>query len=108
MATFNWLVASMPSYSENNEQSNVVFQVNWECHAQEGDFNQYKATSAGSVPVTYIAGSSFTPYDQLTQEQVWGWINPSIDRTAIEADLQAMIDEQKTPTVTTPTLPWSN
>ena len=111
MTTFNWLIISMPSYPQEGGQTDVVFQVNWQCQAQEKSVDlltTYSATSAGSVPVTYTAGSPFTPYDQLTQEQVWGWINPSIDRPEIEANLQAMIDAQKNPPVVTPPLPWSN
>ena len=95
----------MPSYSQIDGQTDVVFQVNWSCGAYE---DRLSATTAGSVPVTYTAGSPYTPYDQLTQEQVWGWINPSIDRPEIEANLQVMIDAQKTPEVVTPPLPWSN
>ena len=95
----------MPSYSQIDGQTDVVFEVNWNCQAQDGS---YSALSVGSVPVTYTAGSPFTPYADLTQNQVWGWINPSIDRPAIEANLQTMIDAQKTPIVVTPPLPWSN
>ena len=105
MTTFNWQIVSMPAYSQIDGQSDVVFEVNWQCQAQDG---AYSATSAGAVPVTYIAGSPFTPYADLTQEQVWGWVNPQIDRPEIEANLQALIDAQKTPSVVTPPLPWSN
>lgn len=94
MTTYNWQITSMPAYSQIDGESDVVFQVNWSCNATE---DKLSASSVGSVPVTYTAGSPFTPYDQLTQEQVWGWINPSIDRQEIEANLQAMIDAQKTP-----------
>ena len=105
MTTFNWKIVSMPAYPQAEGQTDVVFQVNWQCNAQDGE---YQANSIGSVPVTYIAGSSYTPYSDLTQEQVWGWVDPQIDRPAIEANLQALIDAQKTPTVVTPPLPWSN
>ena len=104
MTNFNWQINSMPAYFQIDGQSDVVFEVNWQCQAQDGE---YSALSAGSIPVTYTAGTSFTPYDQLTQEQVWGWINPSIDRPEIEANLQSMIDEQKNPPVVTPPLPWA-
>lgn len=104
MTLFNWKIISLPSYSQIDGQTDVVFQVNWQCRAQD---DAYSAVSAGTVPVTYTAGSPFTPYDQLTQEQVWGWINPSIDRPEIEANLQKMIDEQKAPAVVTPPLPWN-
>jgi hypothetical protein len=104
MTVFNWQIVSMPSYPQADGQTDVVFQVNWQCQAQDGPYN---ALSAGSTSVTYTAGSPFTPYDQLTQDQVWGWINPSIDRPEVEANLQALIDAQKNPTVVTPPLPWA-
>lgn len=106
MTTFQWNIVSMPAYSQIDGQSDVVFEVNWSCQAMDGKM-PLNAVTAGSVSVPYVAGSQFTPYDQLTQEQVWGWINPSIDRPAVEANLQAMIDEQKNPPVVTPPLPWA-
>ena len=105
MTTFTWTIQAMPAYAQIDGQSDVVFEVNWQCNAND---EGYSANSFGTVPVTYAAGTPFTPYDQLTQEQVWGWINPSIDRPEIEANLQAMIDAQKSPPVVTPPLPWSN
>jgi hypothetical protein len=105
MTTYNWQIVSMPSYSQIDGQSDVVFQVNWSCFAVDGN---YSAQTTGSVPVTYTAGTPFTPYNQLTQDQVWGWINPSIDRPDVEANLQALIDAQKNPQTVTPPLPWSN
>jgi hypothetical protein len=105
MTSFNWLINSMPAYAEIDGETDVVFQVNWECQAQEDTFN---ATTAGSVSVAYTAGSPFTSYADLTQEQVWGWVNPQIDRPEIEANLQTLIDAQKNPPIVTPPLPWSN
>jgi hypothetical protein len=105
MTTFNWSIQSMPAYPQEAGQTDVVFQVNWRCSAND---NGYSANSYGSVPVTYTAGSPFTLYADLTQDQVWGWINPSIDRPEIETNLQTLIDAQKNPTVVTPPLPWSN
>ncbi len=111
---FTWSIESMPAYPQAEGETDVVFQVNWQCSAQE--FlgangvevpSQYQAHTFGSVPVTYTAGLPYTPYADLTQEQVWGWIDPSIDRPEVEANLQAMIDAQKNPTVVTPPLPWT-
>lgn len=104
MTLFNWKIISMPAYSQIDGQADVVFEVNWQCQAQDSGFS---ANSFGTVPVTYTAGTPFTPYADLTQDQVWGWINPSIDRPEIEANLQKMIDEQKAPAVVTPPLPWN-
>ena len=53
-------------------------------------------------------GGSFTPYDQLTQEQVlgWCWAN-GVDKDATEAVVQEAIDSQINPTVIQPPLPWA-
>ena len=105
MTIFNWQITSMPAYPQVEGQTDVVFQVNWQCNAQD---DGYQANSVGSVPVTYVAGTPYTPYADLTQDQVWGWVNPQIDRSEIETNLQALIDAQKNPPVVTPPLPWSN
>ena len=105
MATvYTWSIINLPSYPQAEGETDVVFEVNWQCNANDGT---YQANSFGTVPVTYEAGTPFTPYDQLTEEQVWGWVDPQIDRTEIEANLQSLIDQQANPAVVTPPLPWS-
>ena len=104
MTTFTWTIQSMPAYAQIDGQSDVVFEVNWQCNAND---NGYSANAFGSVSVTYTAGSPFTPYAGITQEQAWGWVNPQIDRPAIETSLQASIEEQKNPPVIELPLPWT-
>lgn len=103
MTQFNWIIVSISAYPQADGETDVVFQVNWQCQAISEDG---AANTFGSVNVAYTEGSPFTPYNQLTQEQVWGWVNPQIDRTAIQADLQTQIDAQNNPSVINPTLPW--
>lgn len=103
MTKFKWQIISMPTYSQINGQSNIVFEVNWKCLAQNGTIT---STSYGTVPVSYTTASSFTPYDQLTQEQVWEWVNPNIDHSEIELNLQNMIDSQKNTLVSHMALPF--
>lgn len=115
MTTYTWTIINLPAYASIDGQTDVVFEVNWSCLATtpstvvgEVYTPSYSAVYSGNTAVTYVAGQPFTPYSQLTQEQVWGWVNPTIDRTAIEADLQAQIDAQMNPPIVTPPLPWSN
>ena len=115
MTTYTWTIKNLPAYASIDGQTNVVFEVNWQCFAFTPDSivgdvytPSYSAIYVGNTTVTYVAGQPFTPYNQLTQDQIWGWINPSINRTEIEANLQTMIDAQKAPKTVTPPLPWSN
>jgi len=114
MTTYTWTIKNLPAYASIDGQSNVVFEVNWQCFAVTpvsivGDVYtpSYSAIYVGNTSVTYVAGQPFTPYNQLTQEQIWSWIDPTIDRTAIETGLQEQIDIQKNPPIVTPPLPWS-
>mgnify|MGYP003991405825 CR=1 FL=1 len=48
----------------------------------------------------------YIPFDELTEAQVIGWVEVELDVPAIEASLQARIDEEVTPT-TASGMPWS-
>ena len=50
-------------------------------------------------------GEPVTPYENLTQETVLGWIWESVDKAATEAAVQAKIDLQKNP-VSATGVPW--
>ena len=67
----------------------------------------YSATNYGTCGFTYDASSpDFTPYDDLTEEQVLGWCwNDGVDKDATEASLAANINDQKNPT-TADGVPW--
>ena len=67
----------------------------------------YSASSYGTCGFTYDPSSpDFTPYDQLTQDQVLGWCwNDGVDKDATEASLAANINDQKNPT-TADGVPW--
>jgi len=67
----------------------------------------YNAKRYDTCGFTYDASSpDFTPYDQLTQDQVLGWCwENGVDKDAIEASLAANINDQKNPT-TADGVPW--
>lgn len=90
-------------------QTTVVVRVAWEYSATDGT---YVATMKCPVPtvVTYTAGSPFTPYDQLTKEQVASWVLASWSFQELVAN-QRMLDDniaaQKASAVVAPPVPWA-
>jgi hypothetical protein len=49
----------------------------------------------------------FTPYNQLTKDQVLGWIWANgVDKDATEAAVEGQIENQKNPPIVSPKLPW--
>jgi hypothetical protein len=109
MIQFIWKIIKLTYYSEKYEQENVIFEVEWECIAQDVNadgFINFNANSAGTVSVNYNQNTPFIPYEQITEEEVWNWINPNINREEIQSNLQKMIEEQKNLNVKTSTSPW--
>ncbi len=54
-----------------------------------------------------MQGEAFTPYADLTQEQVLGWIWANgVDKDATEAAVEQQIENQKNPPIVSPKLPW--
>ena len=69
--SYAWAVNSMTAYPEYAGETDVVFSISWVLSATDGTYN---AATYGSVDTTYVAGSPFTPYDQLSLDQVNGWV----------------------------------
>ena len=108
-ATITWTVTQMDCYPQADGETDVVFTVHWTCSGvqTEGE-TSYSGSVYSTTGVTYEAGTPYTPYADLTQEQVLGWIWANgVDKTATEAAVQQQIDNQINPPVVTPPLPWS-
>ena len=73
--------------------------AHWRCDATDGEH------SAGVYGSSGFTGELITPYEDLTQEQVLGWVSKSVDKKATEANVLAQIEAQKNP-VTATGLPW--
>jgi len=105
--TNTWSVVQMDAYPELDGQTDVVFSVHWTLVGTDGTYN---GSVYGSVGVTLDEGASFTPYADLTQAQVIGWVQDALGEeqvTAYEANVAQQIENQINPPVVTPPLPWS-
>ena len=104
--TYSWAVNSMTAYPRYAELNDVVFQVEWVCSGTDGTFN---AATYGTVNVTYVPGTVYTPYSDLTLDQVNSWVADALGPEGIaaaQAEIDANIALQENPTTTTPPLPW--
>lgn len=104
-ATITWTVTAMDCYPQEGSETDVVFNVHWTC---SGVQDTYSASVYATCSVPAPSGEAFTPYADLTQEQVLGWIWANgVDQAATEAAVQTQIDNQINPPVVTPPLPWA-
>lgn len=106
MATqINWVIEQMWVKPQEDGKSDVVVTAAWRCNGVDGDYN---GTVYGTASFTLEQGAGFTPYADLTQDQVLGWCYANgVDKDATEANVTAQVEAQINPPIVTPPLPWA-
>jgi len=101
--TILWLIERLLVKPLEGSNPDVVITADWRCN---GTDETYSGTCYGSCSFAPPSGS-FTPYEDLTQEQVLQWCYENgVDKNAIEANVTAQIENQINPPVVTLPLPW--
>jgi len=95
---FNWNIVQMDRLTSDG----FVVTVHYTVTAVDGDFT---ASTYGTVGYTEEEGS-FTPYEDLTKEQVVEWVKNSLGEETVETNLAAQIETLKNPTQESG-LPWT-
>ena len=102
--TILWIIERLLVKPTEGSETNVVITADWRCN---GSQDNYSGTCYGSTSFAPPSGSGFTPYEDLTQEQVLSWCYANgVDQAAIEANVTAQIENQINPPIIAPPLPW--
>jgi hypothetical protein len=103
MITLSWIIERLLVKPTEGTLTDVVITADWRCN---GSQDQYSGTCYGSASFAAPSGS-FTPYEDLTQDQVLSWCYANgVDKTAIEANVMQQIENQINPPIIAPPLPW--
>ena len=105
MTTFTTTINSMYTLPQVEGQTDVVVNALWTVTGVDG---AYTADIGGSTQFTLSADApDFTPYADLTEAQVIGWI-PESQITSAQQCVQGQIDSLITPPVSpsNQALPW--
>jgi hypothetical protein len=98
-----WIIERLLVRKVEGTYSDVVITADWRCN---GSQDQYSATCYGSASLQPPSGS-FTPYEDLTEAQVLSWcFSNGVNKTAIEANVTAQIENQINPPVVCLPNPW--
>jgi len=105
MTTITWNISQLNCLPQAPEGADYVICCHWQCTGVDGAYTgQVYSTTSFAV----VEGTSFTPYADLTQAQVLGWVWANgVDKAATEAAVEGQIEAQKNPPVVSPPLPWS-
>ena len=113
MINYTWTVTEMNAYTNVGELADVVFSVSWSMSGEwiAEDLSVYSVTAIGItvVPQPASPDGSFTPYADLTEEEVLGWVQAVLGPDIIaryEQNLADQIAIQAGPAIVTPPLPW--
>lgn len=105
--TYEWIIESLQCYPEQDAHTDVVFNVCWRRQAADGT---YSADIYGSQAVTLDPDAPFTPYADLTEAQVIGWLEEAFGAETLAAQVAALdqqIANQINPPVVSLPLPWA-
>jgi hypothetical protein len=105
--TYTWVINALDCYPEADGEQDVVFTVHWTLNGIDGD---YTGSVYGTVGVNLNPDAPFTPYADLTEAQVMGWVEDALGEeqvAAYESNVAQQISDAINPPVVTPPLPWS-
>lgn len=103
--TYTWVVNNMVSYPTAEGYTDVVVTVNWSCNGTDGT---YSASLVGTTGVRLDPNVPYTPYADLTEEQVIGWVKETLGPSQVET-IQNDVAQQIANSYYTPTIlpnPW--
>ncbi len=107
-ATIVWNISQLNCLPQEDGQTDVVIVAHWQCNGTQVDNGTtYSGSVYATSSFTYTPGEPFTPYADLTQDQVLGWIWASgVDKDATEAAVQQQINNQINPPIICRPVPW--
>jgi hypothetical protein len=105
---YNWVVSQMDTAPSLDGLTDVVVTVHWRRNAVavDGD-NTYFADTYGAMACATPSDTDFTAYPDLTFEQVCGWLDAGLDVEALNANLDAQIENQINPPIIVLPNPWA-
>lgn len=104
--TYQWSIQALDCLPQVDGEVDYVVTAHWTVSATDGT---YTSSAYGTQGFTYNGGKNFTPFNELTQDQVIGWVQEGMGIDAVvqlQQSLDKQIANQINPPVVTPPLPW--
>ena len=101
-----WNITQMNCYPEQDGLTDVVFSVSWNLTVID---DTYTSSVNGTIGVELDPAAPYTPYNELTKDQVLGWVKLSLGDAQVleyENGVSSIVEAQKNPTIISPPLPF--
>lgn len=103
--TYNLSIRNLECLKSTGNLSNVVVEAHWHLTAADGP---YSADCYGAALLPEANGASFTPYENLTHDEVVSWVE-SIAASELDSakeNLASTVAKLKANPAASPELPW--
>ena len=104
MITYDWNCKTVDVHPQEEGQTDVVYNVHWNVTGVEGE---YSVTNIGTQIVPLSEGSTFIPFEDLTNEIVVEWTKEAMGEetvASIETSIANQIQDLINPTSVTMTI----
>jgi hypothetical protein len=105
--TYTWEITNIRKANTLNDLLNVLVHVRWKKIGT--DENGTTGEFHGATPLSAPEGESFTPYEDLTKEQVLSWIQAVVVGSYeqhVNGQIQKQITKKNDPWVDVENAPW--
>lgn len=105
--TYTWNFPTLDAYPEVDGETDVVFCVHYTYTADDGE--GHIGSVYGTVSVTLDAEAPFTPFADLTEAQVQGWVENALGAetvAAMKVNVDGQIENQINPKTISLPPPW--
>lgn len=114
----NFIISQLDSIPSLDGMDKVISTIHWRAqkvHSEtifdaetetSSEKDLFTADTYGAISMPAPHEASFTPYDEVTKEMVEGWLTEGLDCEAIEANLDAQIQNFLNPKIVAYPLPW--
>ena len=95
--TYNWKINALDAKILDNVLDNVIYTIHWSFIGQDDSEKPVSASSIGTLGVQYTEENPFIPYEDLTKEDVVGWLEAGLDVDGMKESLDKQIELKKNP-----------
>ena len=103
-----WNLDWMREAKSQDGLTDVIIDAGWRCTGTDTiDGKEYSSSIYSSVSFPAPSPAAFTPYQDVTEAQVWQWIWEQVDKDATEGAVAQQIALQADPPVVNKPFPWA-
>jgi hypothetical protein len=106
---YEWVINRLDCIPKVGDLTDYCVVAHWTCTGTDGTYtgSVYNTASFEVDP----SKPDYTPYSELTEAQVVGWVQAALGPETVTATYTAIdtqIENQVNPPLVTPELPWTN